>query len=112
MTTTNQSDPFQILGVPADAGEAEIRARYLELVKKFPPEREPEKFREVHAAYEAARDPLLIARRLLEPPAEEPPQWSQAIEEQRQIRPPLTPAFLLSLGNRAPEHRASVDASG
>ncbi|REJ73773.1 MAG: J domain-containing protein, partial [Planctomycetota bacterium] len=57
MTTTNQSDPFQILGVPADAGEAEIRARYLELVKKFPPEREPEKFREVHAAYEAARDP-------------------------------------------------------
>lgn len=103
MTTSTSTDPFHVLGVPPDAGEAEVRARYLELVKQFPPEREPEKFREVRAAFEAARDPLVIARRLLEPPGEEPPQWSDAIEEQKRIRPPLTPRFLLSLGNRDPQ---------
>jgi curved DNA-binding protein CbpA len=27
-------DPFQVLGVPRDAGEDEVRARYLELVKQ------------------------------------------------------------------------------
>lgn len=104
MNTPISTDPFATLGVPQDAGEAEIRTRYLELVKRFPPERDPEKFREIQAAFEAARDPLLIARRLIEPPGDEVPQWSDAIEEQKRIPPPLTPSFLLSLGNRESSH--------
>jgi curved DNA-binding protein CbpA len=55
------SDPYEIFGLTADAGEAEIRQRYLELVRQFPPDQAPERFAAVHAAYEALRDP---ARRL------------------------------------------------
>jgi DnaJ-class molecular chaperone len=55
------SDPYETLGLTPDAGEAEIRRRYLELVRQFPPDRAPERFAAVHAAYEALRDP---ARRL------------------------------------------------
>ncbi len=54
-------DPHQTLGLDPDAGEAEIRRRYLELVREFPPDRAPERFAAIHAAYEAMRDP---ARRL------------------------------------------------
>jgi curved DNA-binding protein CbpA len=54
-------DPYETLGLTTDAGEAEIRRRYLELVREFPPDRAPEQFTAVHAAYEALRDP---ARRL------------------------------------------------
>jgi curved DNA-binding protein CbpA len=50
------ADPFQTLGVPADADDEAIRRRYLELVREFPPEHYPEKFAAVRAAYESLRD--------------------------------------------------------
>jgi curved DNA-binding protein CbpA len=49
-------DPFTILGVADDAGDAEIRRRYLALVRDFPPDRAPERFQELRAAYEALSD--------------------------------------------------------
>jgi curved DNA-binding protein CbpA len=55
------SDPYETLGLTTSAGEAEIRRRYLELVREFPPDRAPERFTAIHDAYEALRDP---ARRL------------------------------------------------
>jgi curved DNA-binding protein CbpA len=100
MENKQSSDPFETLGVAPSASEAEIRARYLELVRRFPPEREPSRFREIRAAFEAANDPLLLARRLLAPPDETPPEWNDAIEEHRRKPPALKPEFLLSLGNR------------
>lgn len=102
MNPASSADPFLVLGLPRDAGEAEVRARYLALVKQFPPERDPEKFREIRTAFEASKDPLSIARRLTTPPDEVAPPWSQAIAEQKRNPPRLSPAFLLSLGNRAP----------
>jgi hypothetical protein len=105
MNSANSTDPFAVLKLSPDAGEAEIRSRYLELVKQFPPETDPDKFREVRAAYEAIKDPLVIARRLLIPP-NEISEWDQVIEAQKRNPPRLTAAFLLSLGNRA------ADASG
>lgn len=51
------ADPFEVLDLPKHAGEGEIRKRYLELVRAFPPERAPERFAAVHAAYQALRDP-------------------------------------------------------
>lgn len=101
MNSSTSDDPFQLLGVSRDAGEAEVRARYLELVKQYTPEREPEKFREIRAAYEAAKDPLSIAHRLAAPPGDDVPPWSTVLEAQRRNPPRLSPAFLLSLGNRA-----------
>lgn len=55
------SDPFEVMGVARDADEATIRKRYLELVREFPPDRAPEQFAAVRAAYDDLRDP---ARRL------------------------------------------------
>lgn len=101
MSASNPDDPFAILGVTADADEGDVRARYLELVKQYPPEQNPEKFQQIRAAFEAVKDPLSVAQRLLTPPDEDdPPQWSSVLEAQKDHPPRLSKAFLLSLGNR------------
>jgi curved DNA-binding protein CbpA len=51
------SDPYEVLGLPGHADETEIRQRYLELVRQFPPDRAPERFAAIRAAYEEVRDP-------------------------------------------------------
>jgi curved DNA-binding protein CbpA len=50
------TDPFQVLELPPDADDVAIRARYLELVRRWPPEQAPERFAAVRAAYEQVRD--------------------------------------------------------
>jgi curved DNA-binding protein CbpA len=49
-------DPFTVLGVAEDADDAAIRARYLALVREYPPDRAPDQFRANRAAYEAVCD--------------------------------------------------------
>ncbi len=51
-------DPYNVLDLPPSADEAAVRRRYLELVRSFPPERAPERFAEIRAAYEQLRDPV------------------------------------------------------
>jgi curved DNA-binding protein CbpA len=53
------SDPYAVLGLSAGCGEADVRRRYLELVRQYPPDRVPERFAEIHDAYEKLRDPVL-----------------------------------------------------
>jgi len=53
------NDPYQILGVSHAADEVAVRARYLELVRQFPPDREPERFAEIREAYDRLRDPIV-----------------------------------------------------
>lgn len=50
--------PEETLGLNANADEAAIRKRYLELVRQYPPERDPERFTEIRNAYDQLRDPL------------------------------------------------------
>jgi DnaJ domain len=52
------SDPHEVLGLPRAADEAETRRRYLELVRQFPPDRDPTRFAEIRAAYDQVRDPV------------------------------------------------------
>ncbi|MFO7751179.1 MAG: J domain-containing protein [Desulfobacteraceae bacterium] len=47
---------FLALDLPVEASDQMIRQRYLELVKRFPPEKAPEKFRSITAAYETVKD--------------------------------------------------------
>jgi curved DNA-binding protein CbpA len=49
-------DPFTVLGIDETADDSEIRARYLALVREFPPDRAPDRFRDYRAAYEALSD--------------------------------------------------------
>jgi curved DNA-binding protein CbpA len=55
------NDPYEVLGLDSTADEAAIRRRYLELVRESPPDRAPERFAAIRAAFDEVRDP---ARRL------------------------------------------------
>lgn len=47
---------YLILGLSFPATEEEIRSAYLNLVKRFPPERFPKEFPAITEAYEALKD--------------------------------------------------------
>ena len=51
------ADPYAVLGLERSATAADSKQAYFALVRAHPPEREPEKFKRVRAAYEALRDP-------------------------------------------------------
>ena len=59
------NDPFAVLGLAASASLDDVRRRYLELTRQFTPERDPERFAEIRAAYEKARDPYALWERRL-----------------------------------------------
>jgi curved DNA-binding protein CbpA len=50
------TDPYTVLGLPADSDDDNIRRRYLQLVRQFSPEQHPEKFASIRQAYENLRD--------------------------------------------------------
>ncbi|MCD0462476.1 J domain-containing protein [Roseiconus lacunae] len=93
-------NPFEVLGLPANADESDVRARYLDLVKKHPPERDPETFRQIRAAFEAASDPLVLAKAMLSSTLSSAPNWKEVIDSQAKRPPRMELDFLLSLGNR------------
>ncbi len=47
--------PYQILNIPRNATQNEIKKAYFKLLKKHPPEKEPEKFKTIRAAYDSLR---------------------------------------------------------
>ncbi len=62
------TDPFSVLGVDKDAGDDEIKRRYLALVRDFPPDREPERFQTYRAAFKALHtERRRLAAKLLAP---------------------------------------------
>ncbi len=48
-------DPYVVLGVERTSDEAAIKRAYFRLVREYPPEREPEKFQELRAAYDQVK---------------------------------------------------------
>jgi len=49
------NDPYAVLGIERTSDEAEIKRAYFRLVREYPPERAPEKFQELRAAYDQVR---------------------------------------------------------
>lgn len=47
---------FLVLDLPMDASDQDIRKKYLELVKKFTPEKYPSQFQKITTAYESVKD--------------------------------------------------------
>jgi curved DNA-binding protein CbpA len=48
-------DPYAVLGIERTSDEAAIKRAYFRLVREYPPERAPEKFQELRAAYDQVR---------------------------------------------------------
>lgn len=48
-------NPFDLLGVAEDAGDDAIKKAYLQQVREHPPERDPDRFQAIRAAYEAVK---------------------------------------------------------
>ncbi len=48
-------DPYAALGVPHDATSDQIKDAYFKLVRDHPPEREPDAFKVIRAAYDRLR---------------------------------------------------------
>src|SRR6266478_5994622 len=73
------TDPFLVLELPPDADDAAIRARYLELVRRRPPEQAPERFAAVRIDFRiwleelAAGEPGASATGVLHPPVTDVP---------------------------------------
>ncbi len=48
-------NPYLVLDLTVDAGDAEVRAAYQSLLRRYPPEQRPEEFQAVQEAYTALR---------------------------------------------------------
>ena len=51
-------DPYAVFDLPPDSDAETVRRRYLSLVRTHTPERDPERFSEIRAAYDILRDPI------------------------------------------------------
>lgn len=66
-------NPYTVLGLERKASLAEIKKAYFKLVREYPPEEQPERFKEVRTAYEQLKSPEKRAEVdlfLLQPPPE------------------------------------------
>jgi curved DNA-binding protein CbpA len=96
------ADPYEVLGLPRASGDAEIRRRYLELVRQFPPERDAERFAAIRQAYDQLRDPVSrMKARVFEIDCGDSWEAVQA-DWQRRLRSARIPVdVLLSLAGRS-----------
>lgn len=78
------SDPYQVLGLSPAADQIEIKQAYFTLIRRHPPENDPEKFKIIRAAYEKIKS----AQRRQEtdiflpqsPPSWQPPRTSLELD--------------------------------
>ena len=51
----NSSDPYAVLGLARGASLPEVKKAYFALVREYPPEQQPEAFKQIRRAYERLR---------------------------------------------------------
>ncbi len=91
-------DAYTTLGIRNDATPEEVRKAYLGLVRQHPPDRDPERFREIHSAYEMLDSPITQARAICSARFERP-NLPAVVDAADQNRPRLPKLLLLALGN-------------
>ena len=97
--SVSASNAHQILELKPDATAEEIRKAYLSLVRQHPPDRDPDKFRDIHAAYQMLNDPMVQATALLTRNRDKPDLLA-VIAAAEKVRPRLSTLNLLALGNQ------------
>ncbi len=85
--------PFDILCISIDATDELIKKAYLQKVRQYPPERAPEQFRHIRAAFEAikTRDQRLKYQLF----HHEPPSLGALLERALRITQPQRPTEAL-----------------
>ncbi|MDP7639423.1 MAG: J domain-containing protein [Candidatus Hydrogenedentes bacterium] len=63
--TQSGLDPWDVLGVPDDVGEEELRQAYLKKLRQYPPDRAPKEFERIRDAYNEARNPGMRVQAML-----------------------------------------------
>ena len=83
----SSTDPYAVLGVGHTASLEEIKKAYFALVRQHPPEKDPDAFKQIRAAYEQLRDPrqrqqtdLLSWQTWIEPPLGDVPALESVLE--------------------------------
>lgn len=79
---------YRLLGVDETAGDKEIRRAYLDLVKKFPPEKHADQFKRITRAYEALKDKRARVRSRLLGTSGAYRVWSEALDDFLQTTAP------------------------
>ena len=97
--SVSTSNAHHILEVKPDASAEELRKAYLSLVRQHPPDRDADKFREIHAAYQMLNDPMVQATALLTTNRDKP-DLIAIIKAAEKVRPRLSTLNLLALGNQ------------
>ena len=97
--SVSASNAHQILELKPDATAEEVRKAYLSLVRQYPPDRDPDKFRDIHAAYQMLNDPMVQATALLTRNRDKPDLLA-VIAAAEKVRPRLSTLNLLALGNQ------------
>jgi DnaJ-class molecular chaperone len=95
------TDPYEVMELEPGSSEAEVRRRYLELVRKHPPDRDPARFTEIRRAYDQLRDPeVRLTSQLFDVKTEDSLEAIVAEVERRlrTVRIPLT--TLLSMAEQ------------
>lgn len=72
-------NPYATLGLQRGASEAAIKQAYFTSVRAHPPERDPQTFKQIRAAYEQLRDP----ERRLEADMRALPHWPPPARRRR-----------------------------
>lgn len=54
-----------LLGVEEDASDEQLRKAYVEQVRRYPPDRDPDRFEKIRDAYALLKDPVRRADRVL-----------------------------------------------
>ena len=58
-------DPYLILSIPPGSDDAAIRRAYLDAIKTWPPDHDPQKFQAISLAYQQIKDELSRDRYML-----------------------------------------------
>jgi DnaJ-class molecular chaperone len=94
------TNPYDILGLGSEATEAEIRQQYLTLVRQHPPDRDPERFAAIRAAYDQLRDPVTsLEHRLFDVTSHETLESLLARERAKSLPRRIATDVLLSLAD-------------
>ena len=99
------SDPYSVLGLPdgEDLADERVRARYLELIRDFPPEQHPARFAAIRAAYEKVRDlPARAKHRLFDRGGDDTLEAIIEVAERGAVRPRPTLAQLIEATETPP----------